>query len=68
MKTHHDHCNSHKHNIHLWLAYNFRGLVFYHHGGKHGSMQADMVLELPRVLHLNLKAAMQRLTFQVGGT
>ena len=23
----------------------FRGLVHYHHGGKHGGMQADIVLE-----------------------
>ena len=36
----------------------FRGLVFYHHGGKHGSIQADPVLEKePRVLHLHLQAA-----------
>jgi hypothetical protein len=33
----------------------FRGLVYYRHGRKHGSMQADMVLE--RVLHLDLQAA-----------
>jgi hypothetical protein len=25
--------------------YSFRGLVYYHHGEKHGGMQADMVLE-----------------------
>ena len=32
----------------------FRGLVYYHHGGKHGSVQADMVLEKePRVLQLD---------------
>ena len=36
----------------------FRGLVHYHHGRKHGSMQADMVLEKElRVLHLDPKAA-----------
>jgi hypothetical protein len=35
----------------------FRGLVHYHHGGKHGIFQADLVLEEPRVLHLYLKAA-----------
>jgi hypothetical protein len=34
-----------KENIELGLAYSFGGLVHYHHGGKHGSMQADMVLE-----------------------
>ena len=27
------------------LVYKFRGLVCYHHGWKHGSMQADIVLE-----------------------
>ena len=37
----------------LELAYSFRGLVHYYHGSKHGSMQADMVLEEPRVLHLD---------------
>ena len=39
-----------------WLS--FRGLVYYHDGGKHGRIQADMVLvkEL-RVLHLDQKAA-----------
>ena len=39
------------------LAYSIRGLVHYHHGGNHGSVQADMVLEEPRVLHVDLKAA-----------
>ena len=34
-----------------WLAYSFRGSVHYDHEEKHGSMQADVVLEL-RVLHL----------------
>jgi len=38
------------------LAYSFRGSVHYH-GGKHGGVQADMVLEKElRVLHLDLKA------------
>lgn len=38
-------------------AYRFRGLVSYS-GGKHGSMQADMVLEKElRGLHLDLQAA-----------
>lgn len=27
------------------LVYSFRGLVHYHHDDKHGSVQADMVLE-----------------------
>ena len=47
-----------KENISLGLAYSFRGSVHYHHGGKHDSMQADMVLEKElRVLHLDLQAA-----------
>jgi hypothetical protein len=32
----------------------FRGLIHYHHSGKHGSAQADMVPETQlRVLHLD---------------
>jgi hypothetical protein len=43
-----------KENIELGLAYSFRGLVHYHHGGKHGSIQAVMVQEKElRVLHLD---------------
>ena len=34
-----------KENISLGLAYSFRGLVHYHHGEKHDSSEADMVLE-----------------------
>ena len=45
-----------KQNIYkLELAYSFRGSVHYLHGGKHGSMQVDMVLEELRVLHLGPK-------------
>jgi hypothetical protein len=40
-------------NILMGLAYSFRGLVHYHHGGKHGSVQADMLLEKLRVLPLD---------------
>jgi hypothetical protein len=41
-----------KENIYLGLAYSFRDLIHYYHGGMHGSMQADMVLEKElRVLH-----------------
>ena len=44
---------------HGGLAYSFRSLVHYHHGGKHGSIQADMVqLEL-RVLHLELQTQLR---------
>jgi hypothetical protein len=38
----------------LELAYSFKGSVHYYHGGKHGSMQRDRVLEELRVLHLDL--------------
>jgi hypothetical protein len=43
----------------LGLAYSFSRLVLYHHSGKHGSIQADMVLEKKklRVLHLDVQAA-----------
>jgi hypothetical protein len=40
----------------LGLAYSFRGSVHYHHGRKYGSVQADIVLELLKVLHLDQKA------------
>jgi len=50
-----------KANISLGLAYGFRGSVHYHHGEKHGSVQADMVLEKElRVLHLDPKAARRK--------
>jgi hypothetical protein len=46
-----------KENIKLGLAYSFRGLVCYCHGKKHGSAQADTVLEKePRVLYLDQQA------------
>ena len=46
-----------KQKIYLGLAYNFRG-VHYYHGGEHSSVQADMVLENKlRVLHLHPEAA-----------
>jgi hypothetical protein len=52
-----------KENISLELVYNFKGSVHYLHGRKHGSIQADMVLEKElRVLHTDLKAA-RRLSF-----
>jgi hypothetical protein len=47
----------------LGLAYRFRGSVRCHQGGKHGSIQADVVQEKElRVLHLDLKAVKRRLT------
>ena len=43
-------------NFEWGLAYSFTGSVHYHHGGKHGSIQAGMVLEELRVLHPDSKA------------
>jgi hypothetical protein len=34
-----------KENIYLGLVYKFRYLVQYHHGGQHGSVQADVLLK-----------------------
>jgi hypothetical protein len=48
-----------KNNISLGLAYSFRGLVHYRHLGKQGSLQADMVVEELRVLHLDLHTGSQ---------
>jgi hypothetical protein len=51
-----------KENISLRLAYSFRGLAHYRHGGKHAAgrqagRQAGMVLKELRVLHLDPKRA-----------
>jgi hypothetical protein len=43
MQRHHDHSDSYKEKYSIGLP--FRVLVHYCHGGKHGGMQADMVLE-----------------------
>ena len=55
-----------KENIELGLTYSFRGLVHYHHGRKHGSIQADMVLGEPGVLQLAPKATRKRMEFHTG--
>jgi hypothetical protein len=47
----------------LGLAYWFCGSVHYHHGRKHGSIQAGIEREELRVLHLILKANRRRLVF-----
>jgi len=64
VKRHHDQGNSIKDNVELGLAYQFRGSVHCHHGRKQGNVQADMVLEEPRVLHLNPKEARSRLSHE----
>ena len=52
-----------KENIYLELVYSFRGPVHYHHGRKHGSIQADLVLgKYLRVKCADSKADMKRLT------
>ena len=46
-----------KEDIYLGLAYNFSCLVLFYHGGKYGSVQADMVLERKlRTLHMDPQA------------
>ena len=48
--------------IKLALAYSLRSLVYYPHGGSHGGIQADIVLEKElRVRHLDSKAPRKRL-------
>ena len=47
------------------LAYSFRGLVHYHHGGDLGGMQADMVLE--EQLRVLYPAGRRKLTETMGG-
>lgn len=41
----------------MGLAGSFRGSVRYRYGRKHGGVQTDKVLDEPRVLHLDPKAA-----------
>jgi len=50
---HHDQGNSHKEKHLIGAGLQLRGLVYYCHGRKHGSMQADMVLGKLRGLHLD---------------
>ena len=63
VKRHHGHDDSksykRKHLIRAGLQ--FRGLVHHHHGGKHDSMQADMVLEKElKLLNLDQQAEGRR--------
>lgn len=52
---HHDHGNSYTRE-HLSLACRFRGIVHYHHWGKHGGIKTDKVLEELKVLNLDQQA------------
>jgi hypothetical protein len=45
VKRHHDHCSSYKEKHLIGVGLQFRNLIHCHNGRKHGSMQADMVLE-----------------------
>jgi hypothetical protein len=50
------------------MAYRFRGSVCYHHGKKHGIVQADVVLkEELRILHLDLNTVRRKLSSPLGG-
>jgi hypothetical protein len=48
-----------KANISLRLTCSFRGSVHYYQNRKHGSLQADMVLEELRVVHLDPKGSQE---------
>ena len=49
--------NSYKEKHLIGLTYSMRGSVHYHHGGKYGSVQADMMMEELKVLQLDPQAA-----------
>jgi hypothetical protein len=56
MKRHCNHSNSYKQKHVIGNGLKFRGLVYYCHGGEHGSVWTDMTLERElRVLHLDPK-------------
>jgi len=58
VKRHHDHCNSYKGKHLIVAGLQCRDLVHFCHGGKHGGMQADMVLRKElTVLYLDQQAA-----------
>jgi hypothetical protein len=61
MKRRHDYATLIKDNIYLGLGYSFKSLVHYYHGGKHGSMWAEVLEEL-RILQLDPKATRRRLS------
>lgn len=58
MNRYHDHSNPYKGKHLIGASLQVQNLVYYHHGRKHGGMQADMVLEKePVILHLDQQAA-----------
>lgn len=52
----------------MGLTYSFRVSVHYHHGGKQGNIQADMVPEKKLRALLELKAARRRVESALGRT
>lgn len=44
----------------MGLVYSLGSSVHYHNGGKHDTTQVDLVLEQPRVVHLDGKTAKRR--------
>jgi hypothetical protein len=66
VKRHHDQGNSYKIKHLTGTGLQFRGLVHYYHVRKHGSIQADMVLEKPSIQRLDLKAARRRFSSTLG--
>ena len=68
MKRHQDQGDSYKRQHLIEGGFHSRGSIRYHYGGKHGSLQADMVWEKEmKVLYLDLKAARRRLSSALGG-
>ena len=53
VKRHHDQATHIKETIYLVLACHFGVSIYYHHGGKHVTMQAGLVLEVLTSLHLD---------------
>jgi hypothetical protein len=62
MKRHHYQGNSYIVTTFNWGWLASSGSVHYHHGRKHGCVQAGRVLEELRLLHLVLKAIRRRLS------
>jgi hypothetical protein len=55
-------------NVLMGLDYRFRNSMHYHHGRKHGNIQAGLVLEKElRVLHLAAKALRRLSSRKLGG-
>jgi hypothetical protein len=66
VKGQYDQGNPYKGKPLIGAVYTFRCSTHYHHGEKHNIMQAALVLEEPRILHLDPKAARKGLDFHTG--